>query len=72
VRSKAPWFEITDDLPARVIPVGLAPDEQAVGAAGDLELLALDAGERLEGCAGSRPACRAVAVRRIEECIATS
>ena len=50
-----------------VVGVGLAVDLDVVGAVGDAQLGARDAGEGLEGRAGRPPASRAVAVHGIGE-----
>ena len=55
------------DRAARVVQVVLSVDQQARRLPGDLELLSLDTGERLERRAGRRPAARAMAVRRVPE-----
>jgi hypothetical protein len=57
------------DAAARVVRLLVAPDEQRLGARDDLELLALDAGERLERRARPGPAVRAVAVGRVQELV---
>lgn len=54
---------------ARVVQVVLAEDEEAVPALRELELVPLDARERLERRAGRRAALRAVAVRCVPELV---
>ena len=50
-----------------VVACVIAHDEHAVLAPGELQMLAFDAAERLEGGAGGAPAARAVAVQRVAE-----
>ena len=54
-------------LAVRVVAVFVAKDHEVVLAAGDAQLVALDAGERLERRAGRAPAVRAMAVRGVDE-----
>src|SRR5262249_41632034 len=55
------------DPATRVVRVFVAPDEEAVGALGDLEPVALDARERLERRARRCAAVRAMAIGRVAE-----
>src|SRR5439155_25180599 len=54
---------------ARVVEVFLSEDGEVVHTVRNRELLPLDTGERLEGGAGRCSTLRAVAVRRVHECI---
>ena len=54
-------------LAARVVAIVVAENHQVVRAAGDAQLVARDAGERLERRAGRAPAVRAMAVRGVDE-----
>ena len=54
-------------LAVRIVAAFVAEDHEAVLALGDSKLVALDAGERLEGRTGRSPAVRAVAVRGVDE-----
>ena len=54
-------------LAARVVAVVVAENHEVVCAAGDAQLVARDAGERLERRAGRAPAARAMAVRGVDE-----
>src|SRR4051795_8177933 len=59
------------DAAARVVRVVVAPDEQRVRAFEHLELVPLDARERLERRTGRSAAIRAMAVHRVSELVAT-